>query len=285
MLKPLSKPVKEELMTTKPKLATTLKLTPKQIKFEQNKLVKIPDAMYHNNKATSDFYSSTQVKGILKRELGREMTGALDFGVKLHADIESKLLGRPALHGDSLKGADAKKFASCINSFDTVMERYTDFTHLEYALLMTYETIQKASVPKYMQPFRDWVVKHKINIKIKPDWLKIDEEKKTFRIVDWKSTSSDSLNCIVKDTTNYGYVFSAFFYTLPLLCLGYTLEKYELVFLVKKYTQMSVVIVELDLAGANCKASMDYYLNINFTSMREEIYEPSKKLVPIEFKL
>ena len=160
-----------------------------------------------------------------------------------------------------------------------------DFTHLEHAMLMDIDVIKKAKVPKWIEPFRAWVVKHNIPLKIKPDWVKLDEEKKTFKIVDWKSTASADLNSIVKDTTNYGYVFSAYFYSLPLLCLGYELEAYELVFLVKKYTQMSAVIMNLDLAGNNCKASMDYYLKLDFTSYEKEITGPSKLLKPIEFTL
>lgn len=267
------------LKTEKPKLS----LAPKVHEFELNKLIEIPDGIYHGGKETDKYYSSTQVKGILKKELGRETTGALDFGVKLHADIECKLLDIAAIHGDSLKGADAKKYASCLAAFESVQAQYMDFTHLEHAMLMDHKFIAKAKVPKWIEPFRAWVVKHKLDLKIKPDWTKIDEENKTFKIVDWKSTTSDSLNSIVKDTTNYGYIFSAYFYSLPLLCLGYELEGYELVFLVKKYTQMSVVVMDLDLAGANCKASMDYYLKLNFRDYETQVHTPSKKLEPIRF--
>jgi len=272
-LKPLSKK----------KVVLKLSTVPKKIEFEMNKLTNIPDGIYHGGKETAKYYSSTQVKGILKKELGRETTGALDFGVKLHGDIECMLLDIPATHGEGLKGADVKKYASCISAFQSVQAKYMDFTHLEHALLMDIDTIKKAKLPKWIEPFREWVVKHNIPLKIKPDWVKLDEENKTFKIVDWKSTTSADLNSIVRDTTNYGYVFSAYFYSLPLLCLGYTLEAYELVFLVKKYTQMSAVIMNLDLAGANCKSQMDYYLKLNFSDYEKEIYEPSKLLKPIEF--
>lgn len=276
MLKPLGKK-----KVIKPKLS----LAPKVHKFELNKLIEIPDSIYHGGADTAKYYSSTQVKGILKKELGREMTGALDFGVKLHADIECKLLDIAALNGESLKGADVKKFASCLASFDSIQDRYMDFTHLEHAMLMDVDFIKNAKVPKWMEAFRTWVVKHNIHLKIKPDWVKLDEKNKTFKIVDWKSTTSDDLNSIVKDTTNYGYIFSAFFYSLPFLCLGYELDRYELVFLVKKYTQMSPVLMNLDLAGANCKAAMDYYLKLDFTDYEKSVYEPSKKLLPIEFTI
>ena len=273
-LKPLGK---------KKEVKKKLSIVPKVHEFEMNKLTNIPDGIYHGGKETAKYYSSTQVKGILKKELGRETTGALDFGVKLHGDIECKLLDIAAVHGADMKGADAKKYASCIAAFESVQARYMDFTHLEHALLMDIDTIKNAKVPKWIEPFRAWVVKHNIPLKIKPDWVKLDEEKKTFKIVDWKSTTSADLNSIVKDTTNYGYIFSAYFYSLPLLCLGYELEAYELVFLVKKYTQMSAVIMNLDLAGSNCKASMDYYLKLNFTDYEKEITGPSKLLKPIEF--
>lgn len=269
------------------KKTTTKKLntTPKTLEFKVNELTNIPDNIYHGGKETAKYYSSTQVKGILKKQLGMEMTGALDFGVKLHADIESLLLGKAALQGDTLKGADAKKYASCIASFNLVKPQYMDFTHLETALLMDIEFIKAAKVPKWMEGFRNWIVKHNIHIKIKPDWLKVDEEKKTFKIVDWKSTTSDDLNSIVRDTTNYGYIFSAFFYSLPLICLGYELESYELVFLVKKYTQMSPVVMTLDLSGKNCAASMDYYLKLDFTDYEESITKVAKKLEPIKFTI
>lgn len=284
-LKPLGKKKVTALKPTAKKAVKKLSLVAKVHEFETDKLIEIPDGIYHGGKETAKYYSSTQVKGILKKELGRETTGALDFGVKLHADIECKLLDIAAIHGDSLKGADAKKYSSCLAAFDSVQAQYMDFTHLEHALLMDIETIKKAKVPKWIEPFRTWVVKHNIPLKIKPDWVKLDEEKKTFKIVDWKSTTSADLNSIVKDTTNYGYVFSAYFYALPLLCLGYELEGYELVFLVKKYTQMSVVIMDLNLAGPNCKTSMDYYLKLDFTDYEKSIYEPSKKLLPIVFTL
>jgi hypothetical protein len=48
---------------------------------------------------------------------------------------------------------------------------------------------------------------------------------------------------------------------------------------------MSAVIMDLDLAGANCKTSMDYYLKLDFSDYEKSIYEPSKKLEPIEFTL
>lgn len=284
-LKPLSKKKAVTPAPVSKPEAKKLSLVPKEVVFETNKLIVIPDGIYHGGKETSKYCSSTQVKGILQKQLGNEMTGALSFGVDLHADIESLLLDLPALRGDAMKGADAKKFASCIAAFESVQDRYMDYTHLEHALLMDVEFIKKAKLPKWIEPFRAWVVKHNISIKIKPDWVKIDEENKAFKIVDWKSTTSDDLNSIVRDTTNYGYVFSAYFYSLPLLCLGYELEGYELVFLVKKYTQMSAVIMNLDLAGANCKSSMDYYLKLDFTDYRKSIDEPSKKLLPIEFTL
>lgn len=290
-VKPLTKDQAKDIIATANDTQEILKetkklsLATKKFEFELNKLTDIPDGIYHGGKETDKYYSSTQVKGILKKELGRESTGALDFGVKLHADIECKLLDIAAINGDSLKGADAKKFASCIASFESIQARYMDFTHLEHAMLMDLDTIANAKVPKWIEPFRDWIVKHKIPLKIKPDWVKLDENKKTFKIVDWKSTTSADLNSIVRDTTNYGYIFSAYFYSLPFICLGYELDAYELVFLVKKYTQMSPVIMNLDLAGANCKASMDYYLKLDFTDYEKSIYEPSKKLEPIEFSI
>lgn len=283
-LKPL-KPRKKDTSTNTTECKSKLNLKPKEISFEEDKLIAIPDGVYHGGKATDKYYSSTQVKGIIKKELGRESTGALDFGVKLHADIESMLLDKPVLAGADLKGADSKKFASCLKAFETVQAKYMDYTHLEHALLMDVDTIKNAKVPKWMEAFRAWVVKHKIPLKIKPDWVKIDEEHKTFKIVDWKSTTSDSLNSIVRDTTNYGYVFSAYFYSLPLICLGYELEAYELVFLVKKYTQMSAVIMNLDLEGKNCAHTMEFYLSKDFREFEKEIYLPSKKLEPIEFTL
>lgn len=284
MLKPLG--VKKETKLSLNKISLTkLSLTPKVFTFETNKLIEIPDTIYHGGKETDKYYSSTQVKGILKKELGRETTGALDFGVKLHADIECKLLDIPATNGDKFTGANAAKYKACLDAFETIQADYMDYTHLEHAMLMDVKFIANAKLPKWMEPFRDWVVKHKIDIKIKPDWVKIDEEKKTFKIVDWKSTTSADLNSIVKDTTNFGYIFSAYFYSLPLLCLGYELEGYELVFLVKKSTQMSVVIMNLDLAGANCKAAIEYFTKLDFTNYEDEIYLPSKKLEPITFTL
>lgn len=290
-VKPLTKDQAKDIIATANDTQEILKetkklsLATKKFEFELNKLTDIPDGIYHGGKETAKYYSSTQVKGILKKELGRETTGALQFGVNLHADIEAMLLDRTPVAGSEMKGADKKKYDSCLKAFETVQARYMDFTHLEHAMLMDIETIKNAKVPKWMETFRSWIVKHNIPMKIKPDWVKLDEDKKTFKIVDWKSTTSDNLNSIVKDTTNYGYVFSAYFYALPLMCLGYELEGYELVFLVKKYTQMSAVVMNLDLAGKNCTHSMDYYLKLDFTSFEEEIYGPSKKLKPIEFIL
>ena len=67
--------------------------------------------------------------------------------------------------------------------------------------------------------------------------------------------------------------------------MGYELEAYELVFLVKKVTQMSTVIMSLDLAGANCAHAMEYYLKLDFQDNFKKIYNPSKGLKPIEFTL
>ena len=95
----------------------------------------------------------------------------------------------------------------------------------------------------------------------------------------------NAIDNVIRDTTNFGYIFSAYFYSLPLLCMGYELEAYELVFLVKKVTQMSTVIMSLDLAGANCAHAMEYYLKLDFQDNFKKIYNPSKGLKPIEFTL
>ena len=69
------------------KVTKKLSIVPKVHEFEMNKLTNIPDGIYHGGKETDKYYSSTQVKGILKKELGRESTGALAFGVMVILNV------------------------------------------------------------------------------------------------------------------------------------------------------------------------------------------------------
>ena len=250
----------------KPELNTT--------HVREYKLCDMENERYHSDdplKNGTYYYSSSVLKGLKKGKFFETTkTDALAFGTQIHSLIEdmihiksctpvplhtkvtAKKSDEPVTKHQVFTPANLVKASSIIDSFADYAEQtslYSNELLTEKSLFFRYDDHHRdIAVPTVLWPIKDFIVRHRLNVKIRPDLLIRKAE--GYTIVDWKTCTETTLDDLHWSINRYGYRFSLALYATVLALCGYKVTDMRLVFFVKNEGAKRTIVVNADLTNS-----------------------------------